>query len=171
METIKIAYYHSPAGKLMVGSQEDRICLCDWVENKRRGLIDRRICDSLSSVYEERGSEVIDEAIHQLDEFFAWKRKEFTIPILFTGTEFQSRVWSELMKIPYGETVSYGEIARRVQNPRAVRAVSTAIATNPISIFVPCHRVKGSDGKLTGYAGGLNAKQLLLDLERKTLNP
>lgn len=170
METIKIAYYHTPAGEMMVGSHGDGICLCDWVASKRRGLIDKRICGKLNSAYVEGGSEVMDEALRQLDEYFAGKRKEFTIPILFAGTEFQCRVWSELMEIPYGETVSYGEIARRIQNPRAVRAVSTAIATNPICIFVPCHRVIGSDGRLTGYAGGIDVKQLLLELERKTLN-
>ena len=170
METIKIAYYHFLAGEMMMGSYGDRICLCDWVENRRRGLTDRRICGSLSSVYEEGGSEIMDEAMLQLDEYFAGERKIFTIPILFTGTEFQCRVWNELMKISYGETVSYGEIAQRIQNPNAVRAVANAIATNPISILVPCHRVIGSDGKLTGYAGGIRAKQMLLDIESETLN-
>jgi len=106
-------------------------------------------------------------AVSQLEEYFSGQRREFTVPLEFAGTEFQCRVWSELKKIPYGETVSYAELARRIGNPAAVRAVAAAVGANPISIFVPCHRVVGSDGSLTGYAGGLDAKRLLLDLEHQ----
>jgi len=96
---------------------------------------------------------------------FAGYRKIFDIPV-FYRSEFQCTVWGELMKIPYGTTISYGELARRIRNPKAVRAVASANATNPISIFAPCHRVIGSNHKLTGYGGGLDAKKGLLELER-----
>ena len=103
--------------------------------------------------------------VYELEEYFAGHRKIFDIPVVFTGSEFQCTVWEELMKIPYGRTISYGELARRIHNPKAVRAVASANATNPISILVPCHRVIGSNHKLTGYGGGLDAKKGLLELE------
>lgn len=168
--TVKVAYYWSPGGEMIIGSYGERICLCDWVNNRRRGVIDGRICGYLSSVYEDGHSDVLGQAVVQLEEYFSGTRREFSIPILYLGTEFQCKVWRELVKIPYGTTVSYGELARSVQSPKAVRAVATAVANNPISILVPCHRVIGSDGKITGYAGGLKAKRLLLDLERKDLS-
>lgn len=170
MKKIKVAYYQSPAGELLLGSYDETICLCDWVANKRRGVIDRRICGDLNATYEEGSSIIIDEATRQLNEYFAGKRQNFSISVLSVGTQFQCGIWQELMKIPYGATVSYGEMARRIQNPKAIRAVASAIANNPISIFVPCHRVIGSDCKLTGYAGGLKAKQMLLDIERKGMS-
>ena len=108
---------------------------------------------------------IIEKAIKQLDEFFAGKRQEFDIPLLFVGTDFQKKVWSELLKIPFGETISYGKIATRIGMPKAVRAVANANGANAISIFAPCHRVIGSDHSLTGYGGGLDAKRELLELE------
>lgn len=165
METVKITRYQSPVGEMIVGSFGDKLCICDWAVDKRRGTIDRRIRRHLNTVYEEGSSAVIEQTIKQLGEYFAGERKEFDIPVRFTGSDFQCAVWSELMKIPYGTTISYGQLARRIHNPKAVRAVASANATNPISIFVPCHRVIGSNHKLTGYGGGLDAKQRLLELE------
>jgi len=101
----------------------------------------------------------------ELGRYFAGELCEFGIELAPEGTPFQRRVWSELVRIPYGETISYGELARRLSDPRAVRAVGRANATNPISILVPCHRVIGADGSLTGYAGGLERKRALLALE------
>ena len=100
-----------------------------------------------------------------MDEYFAGKRRNFTIPLLFVGTDFQKKVWNKLLEIPYGKTVSYGELARMIDMPKAVRAVANANGANAISILAPCHRVIGSDRSLTGYGGGLAAKKLLLDLE------
>ena len=119
----------------------------------------------LNAEFEEGTSEVIDKAIKQLDEFFAGQRKIFDIPLLFVGTDFQKTVWNELQKIPFGKTVSYGEMARRIGMPKAVRAVANANGANSMSIFAPCHRVIGSDHSLTGYGGGLDAKRTLLKLE------
>lgn len=108
---------------------------------------------------------VTGQARQQLTEYFAGQRREFDLPLAPAGTDFQRRVWELLREIPYGETVTYGELARRLGNPRAARAVGMACNRNPIAIVVPCHRVVGSTGSLTGYAGGLDAKAFLLKLE------
>lgn len=165
MKRIIISTYKSPAGELTIGSSGDLLCLCDWTTGERRGRINRQPERRLEARYEEGTSPVIERAIAQLNEYFNGTRREFDIPLELTGTEFQCRVRRELLNIPYGETISYAELARRVGNPKAVRAVASANATNPISIFIPCHRVIGSDNRLTGYSGGLPVKKYLLDLE------
>jgi methylated-DNA-[protein]-cysteine S-methyltransferase len=104
-------------------------------------------------------------AIAQLDEYFAGKRRQFDLPLAPRGTEFQRRVWRALREIPYGQTVSYGELARRIGKPNASRAVGLANGANPLPIIVPCHRVIGADGSLTGFGGGLPIKRTLLALE------
>ena len=109
------------------------------------------------------------EAARQLSAYFAGKLKKFSVPLDFAGTEFQKEVWRALTAIPFGETRSYGQIAAQIGHPKAVRAVGAAIGRNPISIVVPCHRVIGADGNLTGFAGGLKVKACLLDLESPVL--
>ncbi len=116
-----------------------------------------------------RDAEPLREAQQQLEEYFAGERREFSLTLEPGGTDFQQRVWQALRGIPYGGTMSYGELARRIGNPRAVRAVGLANGRNPISIVVPCHRVIGADGSLTGYGGGLERKRFLLALERDSL--
>ena len=162
---IQIQHYESPCGELILGSFEGKLCLCDWMFEKRRASIDKRIQKALGADYEEGISDVIRKTIIQLDEYFARQRKTFDIPLVFTGTEFQNSVWQELLNIPYGKTVSYGELSRKLGNPKAVRAVAAANGANALSIFIPCHRVVGSNRQLIGYAGGLAAKQGLLALE------
>lgn len=162
---VKTKRYESPCGTLLLGSFNDKLCLCDWQVEKHRDHVDKRLKRVLQADFEDSSSAVIEKAIVLLDEFFAGKRKKFDLPLLFVGTDFQKRVWNELLKIPYGKTVSYGEMASRIGMPRAVRAVANANGANAISIFVPCHRVIGSDGSLTGYGGGLAAKKKLLELE------
>jgi methylated-DNA-[protein]-cysteine S-methyltransferase len=110
------------------------------------------------------------EVARQITEFFAGRRQSFDFPLAPKGTEFQKRVWAELLNIPFGETISYGELARRIGNPAASRAVGRANATNPIALIVPCHRVIGSNGKLTGYAGGIELKDKLIAWEREIRN-
>ncbi|EGQ7842217.1 methylated-DNA--[protein]-cysteine S-methyltransferase [Vibrio alginolyticus] len=112
---------------------------------------------------------VLRQAVTQLDEYFAGLRNEFDLPLAATGTDFQNQVWQALTTIPYGETWSYQDLANAIGNPKAVRAVGLANGKNPISIVVPCHRVIGKSGKLTGYAGGVERKQRLLALEQGTL--
>jgi methylated-DNA-[protein]-cysteine S-methyltransferase len=117
----------------------------------------------------EKKTPFLCEVVKQLKEYFDGKRKEFDVPLKLTGTDFQRSVWNALLTIPYGETRSYGEIAKLIGNPRACRAVGMANHWNPIAIIVPCHRVIGADGSLTGFGGGLTMKQQLLDIESATL--
>ncbi len=116
-----------------------------------------------------RDDGAFDNLIGQLEEYFAGARQTFTVPLSLTGNPFEQRVWRALLEIPYGETTSYGEIARGIGSPDAPRAVGLANGRNPVALIVPCHRVIGADGSLTGYGGGLERKRLLLDLESGVL--
>ncbi len=165
MNQVDIKYYKSPVGEIILGSHDGKLCLADWRYRKMRSTIDSRIQKALQSKYVEKSSEVIEETIRQLEEYFAHKRKDFDIPLLMLGTDFQKSVWEELIKIPYGETASYLKLAQNVGNEKAVRAVASANGANAISILIPCHRIIGSDGSLTGYAGGLDVKKKLLEIE------
>ena len=114
---------------------------------------------------EERETPLLAEAMRQLAEYFAGERREFELPLAPEGTPFMRRVWAELVKVPYGATATYGEIAERIGNPGGSRAVGVANNRNPIAIIIPCHRIIGSSGKLVGYAGGVELKERLLALE------
>lgn len=164
-DKIRMGRYHSPCGDLMLGSLGDRLCLCDWVAGRHRDVVERRLRRFLQAGYGEEPSAVIRDAGRELDEYFEGRRTAFDVPLLLAGTDFQKRVWLELLEIPYGQTVSYRELAERLGTPKAVRAVANANGANALSIFVPCHRVVGSDRSLTGYAGGVGAKRFLLSLE------
>ena len=159
----------SPYGELILGSTGDMLCLCDWKYRKSRESIDRRIKEGLSASFVEAGSLIIEKCKEQLQEYFSGIRKEFDLPVLLVGSEFQKRVWQALMEIPYGKTQSYASLSRRLGDERAIRAVARANGENALSIIVPCHRVLGSDGGLTGYAGGLRVKKKLLQLEGASL--
>jgi methylated-DNA-[protein]-cysteine S-methyltransferase len=113
----------------------------------------------------QRDDDAFGAARSQLEEYFSGERREFDVPLIMHGSEFERRVWRALQDIPYGETTSYGEIARRIGEPDAARGVGWANGRNPIAVIVPCHRVIGADGKLVGYGGGLDNKRLLLELE------
>lgn len=164
MEII-VRRYSSPCGELLLGSYGDSLCMCDWLTEKHRDLADRRLERVLNAHTVEGTSSATENAARQLDEYFAGLRTEFDVPLLFAGTDFQKTVWNALLGIPYGKTVSYKELARKIAMPDAVRAVANANGANSISIFAPCHRVIGSDGSLTGYGGGLDKKLFLLALE------
>lgn len=166
MDKILVSLYESPVGEMILGSFRGCVCLCDWMDNPRRVATDRRIRQTLKAEYATGESDIILKIRRELNEFFAGKLRDFSEQVILSGTPFQCRVWNELRNIPYGETISYSELARRIGNPKAIRAVATAVACNPISIILPCHRVIGSDGSLTGYAGGIPAKKLLLSLEK-----
>lgn len=116
---------------------------------------------------QEGNSPVLTDAARQLDEYFHGQRQVFDIPLLLVGTDFQRQVWHQLLRIPFGTTISYAEQAAQIGHPRAVRAVANANGANALSIFVPCHRVIGTHRTLTGYAGGLPAKHFLLQLEQR----
>jgi methylated-DNA-[protein]-cysteine S-methyltransferase len=171
MERINIQYFESPYGELLLGSHCGKLCLCDWRYRKRRSAIDNRLQAGLGAEYRERDDNLLAAARGQLGEYFEHRRRKFDIPLLLVGTPFQQKVWRRLLDIPFGETSSYLELARALGNRDAVRAVASANGANAISIIVPCHRVIGSNGRLTGYAGGLEAKAGLLGLEFDLFNP
>lgn len=162
MNKVRVSRYASPAGELLLGCMGDALCACVW---SREGL--ERVCRRLEARWEEKPSEVAAIAAAQLDEYFAGERWDFTVPVGLEGTAFQRRVWTELTRIPYGQTVSYGALAARLGTPSACRAAAGAVGANPVSIIVPCHRVIASCGALGGYAGGHEAKIALLGLERE----
>jgi len=114
---------------------------------------------------------ILEQAEGELAEYFAGVRRRFTVPLDLAGTDFQLRVWDALLGIPYGATITYRDLAAAAEHPSAIRAAGAANGANPISIFVPCHRVVGSDGSLTGYAGGLDAKRFLIEMERSVIGP
>lgn len=157
--------YKADCGVLLIGVQGKSVCLCDWM---REGRIEKTLgrFRKYKTAGERDDSSLIDSVKLQLDEYFKGKRKEFELPLNPVGTEFQRQVWRVLTSIPYGTTITYKEIADSLARSTSVRAVANAIGANPISIIIPCHRVVGSDGSLTGYAGGLEAKRKLLALER-----
>ena len=139
-----------------------------WNSTTEKGqLLNIRSCKDVETAVEEGENRHLEELRDQLNEYFSGSRKEFTVPLVTPGTEFQQRVWKELLKIPYGTTRSYQEQANALNSPDSVRAVANANGTNRISIIIPCHRVIGSDGRLTGYGGGLKRKKWLLDHEKK----
>lgn len=169
MQNIITRKYEAPCGVLVLGSLGDKLCLCDWQVERHCEYVDKRLCRVLDAEFIEGTSTMIDNAVAQLDEYFAGKRMEFDVPLLFAGTDFQKMVWNALLSIPFGKTISYGEMARQIGMPKAVRAVANANGANSLSIFAPCHRVIGSDNTLTGYGGGLAAKEYLLKLEKAML--
>ena len=164
-EKIKIQYFKTPVGEILLGSYGDKLCIADWRYRKMRDSIDKRIQKSLDAQYVEESSEIITLTIKQMKEYFNFTRKVFDIPLLLIGTDFQKKVWQGLINTPFGTTCSYLELAKRIGNEKAVRAVATANGANAISIIVPCHRIIGKNGDLVGYAGGLPAKKKLLDIE------
>ncbi|HEX2468301.1 MAG TPA: methylated-DNA--[protein]-cysteine S-methyltransferase [Solirubrobacterales bacterium] len=152
--------YESPIGELLLVGDGEALCGL-YMQEGRRPM---RVAASW-----QRADESFAEARRQLDEYFAGERVEFDLALAAMGSEFERRVWSALQDIPYGETASYGEVAERVGAPGAARAVGLANGRNPISIVVPCHRVIGADGSLTGYGGGVERKRFLLELEQGRL--
>ena len=164
-ESIKIQHYKSPFGELIIGSFKEELVLCDWRFRKMRTQINERLKKNLHADLKIESSKIISQTIEQLKEFFSGKRELFTLPIKLVGSDFQKSVWNELKNIPYGETESYLGLSKRLGNVKAIRAVASANGANAISIIIPCHRVIGLNGKLTGYAGGLGAKKQLLELE------
>lgn len=165
MNRISIQYYKSPFGELILGAFDDKLCLCDWRYRKLRSKVDKRIQSGLNAESFIEKSSVIDQTINQLKEFFQGKRTTFDVPVRLVGSDFQIAVWNQLSQIPYGSTTSYLELAKKLGNEHAIRAVAAANGANAISIIIPCHRVIGADGSLTGYAGGLKAKEQLLKIE------
>jgi methylated-DNA-[protein]-cysteine S-methyltransferase len=148
----------SPVGRLLLAGDEEGLQLIGFAEGKNQPQPEPDW---------RYHTEPLRSAVGQLSDYFAGNRRSFDLSLQLRGTPFQLTVWRALQDIPYGQTISYGELARRIGNPKASRAVGLANGSNPIAIVVPCHRVIGSNGKLTGYGGGLCHKETLLALERK----
>jgi methylated-DNA-[protein]-cysteine S-methyltransferase len=165
MNVIHTGYWKSPLGELILGSFGDCLCLCDWRYRKQRALIDRRIRKGLNAEFCEASSHIVQTAISQLEDYFAGSRTIFDIPLQMVGTPFQKKVWNALEDIPYGETISYNDLTLKLATRETIRAVAAANGANAIAIIIPCHRVVGSRGEPTGYAGGLKVKKELLQLE------
>jgi len=166
MNKISIQYFKTPVGEMILGSYDNKLCMADWRYRKRRESIDMRLQRGINAIFVEEESMVLNLVKEELAAYFKGLRTTFDIPLLLVGTEFQKSIWQGLLQIPFGTTASYMEMAQNIDNRTAVRAVASAIGANAISIFIPCHRIIGSDGSLTGYAGGLEAKKKLLDLEK-----
>lgn len=165
MNEILVWNYKSPLGELILGDLNGRLCLADWKHRKKRAEIDKRIQQLSEAEYRIQESDMLKAAHTQFEEYFSGTRTAFDVPKICLGTDFQKRVWEELEQIQYGTTISYLELATRLGDRNAIRAVATANGANAISIIIPCHRVIGSDHNLIGYAGGLSAKKKLLQLE------
>ena len=159
-----VAWFESPVGPLIAAATAEAVCLLEFSDAAR---LDSRI-ETLCRRHGTRAAStpVLDELRRELDEYFKGRRREFSAPLVYPGTPFQERVWSALREIRYGETWSYLDVARRIGDLKATRAVGSANGENPIAIVIPCHRVVNANGDLGGYGGGLWRKRILLDLER-----
>ena len=151
--------YESPIGLLIPEEDDGGLTALHLPGDQVDALTEKRCCLT----------PLLKQTCRELDEYFAGVRKSFTIPLTPQGTPFQQKVWRELCRIPYGETITYGELARRIGTPKAAQAVGQANHNNPVAIIIPCHRVNGRNEKLTGYGGGLEIKQYLLRLEKNLL--
>lgn len=164
----RLADVDTPIGEMVAGATDTHLVLLEFAHRRRLDGQLARLSRTTGFTLERGESRVVRALRGELAEYFRGERTEFTIPIDARGTPFQMRVWSELRRIPNGTTTSYARLAVSVGQPTAVRAVARANGDNPISILIPCHRVIGSDGSLTGYGGGLWRKKKLLDLEART---
>jgi methylated-DNA-[protein]-cysteine S-methyltransferase len=160
METVQFRTIDSPVGLLTLAGKEGRLRHLRMVDQTYEPNHEGWVADESA----------FPDAVEQLEAYFAGERTDFDLRLDLVGTMFQRRVWEALLTIPYGETRSYGEIARQIGSPGAFRAVGLANGHNPIGIIVPCHRVIGSNGSLTGYGGGLGRKRALLDMERNRVS-
>lgn len=150
------SFYQSPLGPVRIRASETGLLSVSFIEEEEgQYLTEHAVANKMSRL-----------AVAQLDEYFNGKRTAFDVPLNPSGTAFQEAVWRELVKVPFGKTESYGYIAHQLNNPLSIRAVGSANNRNPIAVFIPCHRIIGADGSLTGYAGGLWRKAYLLKLER-----
>ena len=166
MNQINIQYYKTKIGELILGSFDKKLCILDFRYRKMRTTVDNRIKNGLKAEFIKQDDERLEHTRKQLDEYLNGNRKKFDIPLLMVGTDFQKMVWSALMKVPYGATSTYLQLAKDIDNEKAVRAVASANGANSIGLIIPCHRIIGSDGELVGYGGGLPVKKRLLKLEQ-----
>ncbi len=161
MSAVYYTTFESPVGPLLLAGDSNALQRVSFESSKH---------SALTQAEWKQNRAAFAEVIRQLQAYFRGELKVFDVPLAMEGTDFQLRVWNALRAIPYGETISYAQLAERIGNPKAVRAVGLANGSNPIPIIVPCHRVIGSDGSLTGFGGGLPIKKILIELESKQLS-
>jgi len=164
---LEIQYHKTKIGELVLGSYDSKLCLLDFRYRKMRFAVDNRLKKTLNAKFVVQDNKILKETRKQITEYLRAERKTFDLPILSVGSDFQKQVWEALLKINYGETASYLDIAKYIGNEKAVRAVASANGANAIAVIIPCHRIIGSDGELVGYGGGLPIKKKLLNLEEK----
>jgi methylated-DNA-[protein]-cysteine S-methyltransferase len=169
MNQIKIQYYKTKIGELILGSFDYRLCLLDFRYRRMRTTVDNRIKNGLKAEFAEQDDAILEKTREQLDEYLNGDRREFDVPLLMVGTYFQKSVWNALLKVSYGATSTYLQLAKDINNEKAVRAVANANGANSIGVIIPCHRIIGSDGELVGYGGGLAIKKRLLKLEKNNV--
>jgi O-6-methylguanine DNA methyltransferase len=165
-DPLALQWLASPVGPLLIGAAKDALMLLEFSETDQLDVQLTRIRKHFGRSLVRADNPILDRLRNQLAEYFAGSRRAFDMPLRFRGSAFQERVWTDLQAIPYGETCSYGAIAKRLGDPGAMRAVGAANGVNPIAIVIPCHRVVNANGELGGYGGGLWRKRILLDLER-----
>jgi AraC family transcriptional regulator of adaptative response/methylated-DNA-[protein]-cysteine methyltransferase len=153
---------------MLVGATDEALCLLEFVDRRMLPNQVARVRQRLNAVFAPGRSDVSRRVVQDVEAYFAGELRSFDLPLAPCGTDFQKEVWGALAEIPYGETRSYADVAAALGRPKAVRAVGAANGMNALAIVVPCHRVVGADGRLTGYGGGLWRKRRLLDLERGT---
>ncbi len=165
---IRFARFCSPCGELLLGGRDGSLLFCDWAAGWHADAIRRRI-DRLAGPRREEvalaDDPLLERATTELEAYFSGGRRDFDLPLALLGTAFQQRVWRTLLSIPFGRLATYGDVARAAGSPGAVRAAGVAVGENPFSILIPCHRVIGRNGSITGYGGGFAAKRRLLELE------
>ncbi len=162
---LTLGKFQTNLGEMIVLVRNNKLVLLEFADRKN---IDKQIKqqEKLFQATIEAGNHELIQIIHtQITEYFDNMRKQFDLPLSITGTTFQKQVWTALSKLPYGKTLSYSELANQIKRPKAVRAVANAVAVNKLAIVIPCHRIIGANGTLTGYAGGLKRKEFLLNLE------
>jgi methylated-DNA-[protein]-cysteine S-methyltransferase len=169
VDAVHLTQIDSPVGRLTLAANERAVMVLTWGEASKNVA---RVAQLLERADEVEASDhpILDNCRQQLEEYFAGTRREFDLPLQPEGTEFQRSAWNVLRQIPYGSTLSYAEQAGRAGSPKASRAVGSANGRNPIAIIVPCHRVIGADGSLTGFGGGIDTKRWLLEHEQQVLS-
>lgn len=168
MQKINIKIMNTPLGEMIAGVTASGVHLLEFFNPDRIEKQKHRLLKKSNVIFSDEPHRIHEQLQAELEQYFAGKRTEFAVHTIPTGTEFQIKVWRNLQKIRYGQTVSYQELSNSMGAPNAIRAVAGANGENPIAILIPCHRVIGKDGNLTGYGGGLDRKRKLLNLERQT---
>jgi len=162
---VHIVRITTPLGPMLAAATDEALCLLEFADRRMLELQFRRVRKHFDAFFIPSSNSILDHATRELDEYFAGKRQQFTVPLAVPGSSFQQAVWEQLQQISYGVTKSYREIAVQLRAPKSVRAVARANGDNRIAVIIPCHRVIGSDGDLTGYGGGLWRKRRLLEIE------